>query len=139
MPRVSRLENTEFAKAVAEAYINGCTHTDMADMFGASKDSISKWVRDPRVQAHSAKMAQDRVLRITRKIDKEIDGRLQDAHELDTEVLLKIRKEFLDRTLITKSQQGAHEDAGTIGEAVTALENDETLAKALKELMKGGD
>src|SRR4051812_4726806 len=99
MGRISKLANPEFSKAVAEAYINGCSREEMGEMFGVHKDTITDWTRDPRVQGHAARFAQERVNRITRRIDSEIEGRLLDAEEMETEVLLKIRKEFLSNSL----------------------------------------
>lgn len=138
MARISKLANPEFAKAVAEAYINGLGREEMADIFGVHKDTITDWTRDPRVQGHAARMAQERVTRITRKIDKVIEGRLQESEDLDTELLLKIRKEFLDRSLKVDLSK-ANETAETINEAATLLESDPKLAEAFKELMTGAE
>lgn len=135
MARVSKLANPGFAKAVAEAYINGMSRSEMADMFDAHVDTITLWTQDPRVQAHAARMAQERVTRITRKIDTEIEGRLQDAHDMETELLLKVRKEFLDRAL--KIDLGnPKENPDTINETIAALEENPELAAAFKELFK---
>jgi transposase len=135
MARVSKLANPEFAKAVAEAYINGDSRAEMAELFGAHKDTITDWTRDPRVQAHAARLAQERVLRITRKIDTEIETRVADADEMDTELLLKIRKEFLDRSLKI-DLANAKDDPGTMSDMIDALEANPELAQQLKESFK---
>lgn len=136
MARISKLANPEFAKAVAEAYINGVSRDEMAVMFGAHKDTITAWCRDPRVQNHAARMAQDRVTRITRRIDAEIEGRLAHVGSMDVELLLKVRKEYLDRAL--KIDLGAAQNhSETVSETIQALEDDPELADALRELLSG--
>lgn len=132
-----RLANPEFAKAVAEAYVDGMSRSEMAQLFDCCPDTITNWVRDPRVQAHSVKMAQDRVTRITRRIDSEIELRLQNTKNIDTEVLLKIRKEFLDRSLKVDLGGSGKDNADTINEAVSVLETNPALAKQFKELIGG--
>lgn len=136
MARISKLANPEFAKAVAEAYINGMSRAEMAEIFGAHKDTITDWTRDPRVQAHAAHLAQERVLRITRKIDSEIEHRVEDADDMDTELLLKIRKEFLDRSLKI-DLNNAKDDAGTMSDMIDALEANPELASQLKSSFTG--
>lgn len=136
MSRVSKLAIPEFAKAVAEAYINGMSRVEMADLFEVHKDTITDWTSDPRVQAHAAKFALERVNRITRRIDTEIENRLQDTDDMDTEVLLKIRKEFLDRSLKVDLSKGA-DNPETINEAVNALEENPDLAKQLQDWASG--
>lgn len=136
MARISKISNPDFAKAVAEAYIDGCSRVEMAEMFGCGKDTITSWTQDIRVQTHAAKMAQERVTRITRRIDRTIEGRLQEASEMDTEVLLKIRKEFLDRAL--KIDLGAGKDnPDTVREAVDLMEAQPEFAAQLSALLAG--
>lgn len=135
MARRSRLSDPNFAKAVAEAYIDGCTRQEMADLFGVSKDTITAWTRDTRVQAFSARMVQDRVTRITRKIDSVIEGRLQEAKDLDTETLLKIRKEYLDRSLKV-DLKGGKDDPNTIEGAADLLESNPDFAAGLIALLE---
>lgn len=134
MARVSKLANPEFAKAVAEAYVNGSSRPEMAEMFGVHKDTISDWTRDPRVQAHAAGFAQERATRITRRIDSEIETRLADAEDMDTELLLKIRKEFMERS--GKIELGNKGDAATMSEMIDVLEANPDLAGQLKAAYK---
>ena len=135
MARVSKLANPEFAKAVAEAYMNGSSRAEMAEMFGAHKDTITDWTRDPRVQAHAATLAQERVNRITRRVDAEIETRLMDAEEIDTELLLKIRKEFMERGGKIDLGSGKN-DAGTMSDMIDVLEANPDLAAQLKGSFK---
>lgn len=136
MARISRLANPDFAKAVGEAYADGCSRTEMSEMFGAHVDTITDWCRDPRVQAHAARFAQERVNQITRITDREILKRLEDADEMDTELMLKIRKEFLERALKIDLGKGA-ENAETINEVVQNLEDNPELARQLQEMVAG--
>lgn len=131
----SKISSPEYAKAVAEAYINGVSTAEMADIFGVTKDTVRNWSRDPRVLAHGGKLAQERVLRITRLIDKEFESRLEDMGSLESETLLRIRKEYLERTV--RFENIAADTTGTVGETVKALEENPELAKALTDLMAG--
>lgn len=136
MARISRLANPEFAKAVGEAYADGCSRTEMSEMFGAHVDTITDWTRDPRVQSHAARFAQERVNQITRISDREILNRLGRVEDMDTELVLKIRKEFLERALkIDLGKDG--QQAETINEVVQNLEDDPELARQLQEWAAG--
>lgn len=136
MARISRLANPDFAKAVGEAYADGCSRTEMSEMFGAHVDTITDWVRDARVQGHAARFAQERVNQITRITDREILKRLEDPEEMETELVLKIRKEFLERALKLELGKGA-ENADTINQIVTNIEDDPELARQLQEWASG--
>lgn len=139
MARISRLANPEFAKAVGEAYADGCSRSEMAEMFGAHVDTITDWCQDPRVQKHAARFAQERVNQITRITDRELLNRLKDADDeekMPTELLLKVRKEFLDRSL--KIDLGkATDQPDTINEVVQNLEENPELARQLQEWAAG--
>ncbi len=137
MANQGRLSNPEFAKAVAEMYINGASRAEMADEFGVHRDTISIWTGDPRVQAHASRFAQERMLRITRKIDTEIESRLRDVDEMEPELLLKIRKEFLERGA-KQAVSSLGQDTNVINDAISAMEENPDLAEALKKLTSGG-
>jgi hypothetical protein len=137
--RISRLANPGFAKAVGEAYADGTSRAEMAEAFGAHVDTITDWCRDPRVQAHAARFAQERVNAITKITDREILNRLKDADDEDkmpTELLLKIRKEFLDRMLKIDLGAGADQPE-TINEVIGNLEDNPELARQLQEWASG--
>lgn len=139
MARISRLANPEFAAAVGEAYAKGFSRQEMADEFGAHKDTITDWCQDPRVQKYAARFAQERVNRITRKLDSELDARLDEIRDEDkfpVELILKMRKEMLDRSL--KIDLGkAGEQPETINEMVQNLEENPDLARQLVEWANG--
>lgn len=132
----SRLSDPEVAKAVAEAYINGVSRTEMAEIFGVHKDTITIWTRDPRVLAHGGRFAQERVARISRLIDKEVEERLEDIDELDIEQLLKIRKEYIER--VVKFENTSAETTSTVNDTVKAIEENPEIAEALLKMVNGG-
>lgn len=137
MGRISRLDNPTFAKLVADLYISGVSRPEMAAELGCHVDTITDWTKDARVQAHASRAAQERVHRIGRKIDAVIEGRLiEGADDMDTETLLKIRKEYLDRPL--KIMLGeADKNPDTIVDAMSVLEDNPDLMRALFASMNG--
>jgi len=107
----------------------------MAEHFNCHIDTVTVWVRDPRVQAHAGRFAIERINRITRKIDETIDGRLAHASKMDTELLLKIRKEFLGGAF-RALHEGGKVDEATIYEAQDAVQADPELLSGLRELLE---
>lgn len=133
MPKESKLANADFAKAVAEAYISGMSRQEMADTFECHKDTITIWCQDPRVQAHAGRLALERVNRITRRIDGEMEQRLSDVGDWELDELLKVRKEYLDRSLkIDMSSAGSVAD--TTNEILEAMDESPEFAEKLLEL-----
>lgn len=130
----SKLSDPDFVKLVAEAFSNGMARSEMAETFGVSKGTITTWRRDPRVRAQTLKLIEDRVIRITSKIDAIIGHRLQYAEDIETETLIKIRKEYLGGALRTASE-GKGADAETINEAMNEIEADPERLKELTELL----
>jgi DNA-directed RNA polymerase specialized sigma24 family protein len=131
--RPNRLADPEFAKAVAELYAAGLSHSDMAEELNCAKETVPRWIRDPRVQAHSNRLIQERVGRITRRIDSAIEGRLAYIDKFDLDDLLKVRKEFI-RSL---PQGVAADTVGATTELAEAMDQNPELAKALQALAKG--
>lgn len=132
----NNLNDPEFAKLVAELYIQGASRPEMADTFNVTPRTISTWTRDPRVQAHARTMAVERVQRITRKIDGEMEARLAGVEDWDTEVLLKVRKEYIERAL--KIGAGDNMDsASATNEIAEAMDESPDFAEQLLELLKG--
>ena len=113
---------------------DGATNGELAEVFGVSTRSITNYKRDPRVRAASLKLIEDRVLRIARRTDSIIEQRLQDAEQLDTDTLLKIRKEFLGGAFRLQTQ-GGKTDAKTINDAMDEIEENPEFAKELQELL----
>lgn len=117
MARRSKLHDPEFAKKVAELYLLGLTREQIAEeLFIAYPDylknppvpdTISEWTGDPRVQVHITAGSKARVNRITRRIDRELEGRItgEGIKQLDTETLLRIRKELLGKVPADKENE----------------------------------
>lgn len=132
--RKSRLSDPNFAKAVAEAYVGGLSRDEMAEELSCHKDSIATWINDPRVQAHAGRMALERITRITRRIDSEMEGRLAHVGKWRLEDLLKVRKEYLERVMkIGVNLDGATAD--TTNELAEAMDQSPELAEALRALV----
>lgn len=136
MARQNRLDDVEFAKLVAELWVRGVGRDEMAAELDCHKDTISGWVRDPRVRAHVRTQARERVDRISRKIDGEMERRLAFIEDWDTEVVLKVRKEYLDRPLKLAEDGGASE-AGATNELAEAMDSNPELASDLLKLLDG--
>lgn len=132
----SKLNDPDFAKMVAELYVSGVHRDEMAEELGCHRDTISVWIKDPRVQAHAKLIAIERVTRITRRIDSAIEARLAHVDNMDTELLLKVRKEYLERAL----KVGAGDDLDTAkitNELSEAIDQNPSLAEKLSELLGG--
>lgn len=131
----SPITDPEIAKAVAEAWVNGASSKEIAEQFDVTHRTVQTWVKDPRVAAHARAIAIERMLRITRRVDSQIEARLAGAADMDTDLLLKIRKEYLERGV--KVIQGEDKDAGdaTI-ELAEALDNDPDFDQKLRKLME---
>lgn len=133
MSQKGKLSNPEYAKAVAEAYINGVSRKEMAEIFGVHKDTITIWVRDPRVLAHGGRFAQERVSRISRLIDKEVEERLEDIDEIGIEQLLKIRKEYIER--VVKFETTGADTTSTVNDTIKAFEENPEFAAELMKML----
>jgi transposase-like protein len=137
MARPNPLADPEFAKAVAQAFVDGNSRKQMCEMFGVKdQDTITRWRRDPRVKGYALKLIEDRVLQVTRKVDGIIAQRLEEAQELTVQELLAIRKEFLGGALRAQTEQA---DEVTVNEAQQWLEENPEGAEALERLLSGAD
>lgn len=87
----------ELQELVAEAYVNGDTNAQIAEKLGRGvhKDTITDYKRHPKVQAIAERLTKERHLQITSKIDTALMKRLDHVDKIDTDTLLKIRKEIL--------------------------------------------
>lgn len=132
--RPSGLSDPERVKLAAALFVEGATRPQMAEELGVSEWTITQWRKDPRVRAQVAKLVEDRVMRIVGKTDHIIEGRLQDAEKMDTELLLRIRKEFLGGAF-RALHEGGKVDEATTYEAMEAVEGDPELLEGLRELL----
>lgn len=128
------LNDPERVRLAAAMFVEGATRADMAGELGVSEWTITQWRKDPRVRAQVTKLVEDRVMRIVGKTDHIIEGRLQDAKDMDTELLLRIRKEFLGGAF-RALHEGGKVDEATIYEAMGEVEADPELLQGLRELI----
>jgi hypothetical protein len=130
------LNDPEFAKLVAQAFVDGNNRRVIADMFGVKDlDTITKWRRDPRVKVYANKLMEDRVLEVTRKVDAKIANILANQ-DLSVKDLLAIRKEFLGGALRMQTESA---DDLTIGEGQEWLENAPNAVEKLEALFAQND
>lgn len=135
MARPNPLADPEFAKAVAEAFADGCSRAQMCEMFGVrDRDTITRWRRDPRVKAFVLKLIEDRVMQVTRKVDGVIAARLEHAENMSITELLAIRKEFLGGALRAQTENA---DEATVAEAQQFLEANPDAMEQLEAMLKG--
>ena len=131
--RPGKLNDPETVKAVAECFVRGATREEMAEIFSIAKSTVTLWRRDPRVKAVAHKLIEDRVVRVTSRVDTEIEARLANPAEMTTKELLDVRKEYLGGTL--RQQTEGQADADTINDTMNALESDPEFATELGELL----
>lgn len=120
---------------------NGDTNQTIADANGVSAWTITQWRKDARVRAGVARILEGRVQQVTSKIDSVIAGRLENAETMDTELLLKIRKEYLGGHL-RELTTGDKADEGTINSTAEEFEGlapDQREALLLALGVKSGD
>jgi hypothetical protein len=130
------LNDVTFAKAVAQAFVDGHNRRAMCELFGVrDPDTITRWRRDPRVKGWTHKLIEDRVLQIARRIDGVIADRLEHANEMSIQELLAIRKEFLGGALRAQTENA---DDATINEAAEWLEKNPKAADQLEQLLTTG-
>lgn len=94
----SRLEDEEFRQVFAAAYVAGATIVELMETFKiGSRNTVHVYLRDERMKALIAKETTERVTRMTRKLDAELENRISGPHlkHLPLDELLKIRKEIV--------------------------------------------
>jgi len=142
--RRSKLHNPDFAKKIAELYLAGLTREDIAQALfeefpdhinqPPNLDTISHWTADPRVQVHITAGAKARVNRITRRIDRELEGRItgEGIKKLDTETLLRIRKELLGKVPADKEN-----DDNALPDLWDIIDSNPEVGEALSKALGG--
>jgi transposase-like protein len=132
--RPNRLDDPDFAQAVADAYVSGATNKAMGAALDCDPGTIRIWVRDPRVRARVRSGLRERTERIARKIDGEIERRLADLSDMEIQDVLRVRKEYIDRPLKQLEDGGASE-AGATNELAEAMDENPELIAELQELL----
>ena len=134
--RPSRLNDPDFLQEVAECFAAGMTREAMCDVLGVgSTATITIWRRDGRVKEAVRKILQDRVQRVTSKVDAEISARLADPSSLTIKDLLDIRKEFLGGQMRDATNEV---DEETVNQAAEFFEQNPDAAEQLAALLSGG-
>ena len=128
----SYMSDIDNAKLVASMFVGGMTAKQMAYELDVSEWTIGQWRRDPRVKAHAHKLIEDRIIQISRRVDSQIERRLENADKLSIRELLEIRKEFLGGAL---RRQTEDIDEGTVNEAVAAIEKNPDLVEQLAAVL----
>lgn len=96
-------------------------------------DTITRWRRDPRVKPLVEQLISDRAVQVSRRVDAVIEGRLANAETMDTETLLKIRKEYGGAT-VGRKEVG---DDTVTADAIRAMESDPNFADNLRRVLSG--
>lgn len=135
MGRPNMLDNTPgMVELVAELYAAGLNNREMLEQLPISDAAtLRRWLKDERVQQHTATIMGERALRVRRKIDSEIDGRLENPvrlREMPVDTLLKIRKEYAPE-VIHQAGEEAHE---VMTRLYRAARKNPALANALNDL-----
>lgn len=128
------LNDPERVKLAAAMFVEGMTREKMSAELGVSPWTITQWRKDPRIRAQVTKLVEDRVMRIVGRTDHIIAGRLQDAENMDTDLILRIRKEFLGGAFRALHEGGKADDE-TVYEAMNEVEADPELLAGLRELL----
>lgn len=134
--RPSRLAEPGFVDLFAARLVDGAPNAQLSEEFDVSPSTVKVWKRDPRVLAAAQKLIEDRVVRVTRKTDSEIENRLANAADLTVKELLEIRKEYLGGRF-RKQIEGV--DAQTTNEAMERLEENPELAAELQAMVERAD
>jgi transcriptional regulator with XRE-family HTH domain len=131
----SWLEDERHVHMLAKCLVAGLTSREIAAMLCMSHSSVSNYRHDQRVVAECLRLAEDRILRVTNRLDTIILERLDAAgDEMPVSTLLAIRREFMGNTLrVELGQPEASPDV--INEAAESLENDPDFASALADLL----
>lgn len=134
--RPAFLDSQEKIDLFAEAVGSGMLVKEIMETFSISKSTVAASKKDPRVKVAALKYIEERVIRISRKVDSTIEARLLDPEELDTETLLRIRKEYLGGAFRAQTT-GDSKDDRTINEAMDELEKNPGMAEALDAILSG--
>lgn len=120
---------------IAEAYADGRSRQQIADAIGDNchKDTVTEYLKDDEIQAMIDRLSRERINRVTRKIDAALESRLEHVDKIDTETLLKIRKEMLperieiddktDRSTLVEELWGAADQDPELAQRLLAAGN----------------
>jgi uncharacterized protein YjcR len=136
--RPSRLADAEFALRVATLFVEGMEHKAMAEQLECNPDTITDWVRDPRVLIHVKRLSNERTATVTRQIDAELLSRITDPQQIkkmDVDLLLKVRKE-----LVGRGGEAPDANEGDMESGIwTLFDENPELAEAFQKVMKANE
>ncbi len=94
MARTSELNRNPNARdQLAMLLAEGNDRPACAAVFEVHVDTITRWVKDPKVQARLSQLREERINRISRRTDHALEQRLiHHLEDMPTELLLQIRK-----------------------------------------------
>jgi hypothetical protein len=132
----SRIDDPGYAEAVAELLAAGLTNAQVAEALGdgTHPDTVKRWARHAKVQAHLSRIREERVNRVTRKIDSVIEGRLSDPNalrDMDMKDLVALRRELLGPAAQRVIVNRGADEAEAAAELFAMLARNPELAKAL--------
>jgi transcriptional regulator with XRE-family HTH domain len=129
------LDDPDQLRLFAECIAAGLSAKEIVELLHISTKSVARYRKDQRVIAACMKIIEARVVRITRRIDTEIERRLdEEAADIDTDTLLRIRKEYLGGQLRLQTQ-GSDPGADVINDAISQIE-ESPFAAELQELLE---
>lgn len=143
MARTSSLDKfPELRDFVALCYHKGMSNEAIAEAVNKEwealethKDTIIRWRKDDQIQSKIHRLARERITRILRVTDNELMRRLEKmAHEMDTDELLKVRKEFVPQVDALTDEKT--DKAGIVKDIFGAAREDPNLAQEMVDAAK---
>jgi hypothetical protein len=130
------LDNPQQLRWFAECVAIGLSAREIAPILAISRKSAERYRNDPRVKVEAIKLIEDRVVRVTSRVDTLIAQRLDtEADDMSVETLLKVRKEFLQGPL-RAAAQGNDPGADVINDAIESIEDNPDFAAELQALLE---
>ena len=140
--RPSYLDNDAIFEIFCQAEASGMTREQALDLILEETGTevkqvktVSEWRKNPRVKRRVAEITRERAIKVAREIDTELERRMAEADKIPTEVLLKMRKEFVGDNLRAKLDEA---DENTVGEMRDWAAENPDLAKALADSFFSG-
>lgn len=132
--RINRLDDADFAKEIATLYVGGASLNEIAANVDCHSTTVRAWIKDPRVRAHIRTLTRERVTRVSRRLDGEVEARLAHVSDWDLDTILKVRKEYLRPVLL---EDGGADEAAATNEIAEQMDQNPEFAEQLRELLAG--
>lgn len=97
MARTSELDkNPDIIDQFAAQYVEDKNREQLGLIFGVHVDTITRWTKDPRIQAAVSRLRDERVNNMARKIDSKLLAQLDSGKfDEEPELLIKLRREII--------------------------------------------